>query len=166
MLNLPKQRQVCPSLFFQFNMRISVIYGTLSVSCKRVVSVLSPLASNSFGGSQLVVSLNFFIHKNFLSSFYLLIFYFEKFSTWTCRLPFAVYSLISTFIMFGNCQNVSEPRKRKFAAIRWTVANYNSVLRAGLEPRTSGAWYESQLPATRPSCRTKIDVWHPHCFWS
>ena len=36
-LNLRKQRQVCPSLFFQFNMRISVIYGTLSVLCKRVV---------------------------------------------------------------------------------------------------------------------------------
>ena len=65
-LNLQKQRQVCPSLFFQFNMRISVIYGTLSVSCKRVVqacrasvsckrvvSVLSPLASNSRGGSQI-----------------------------------------------------------------------------------------------------------------
>ena len=50
-LNLPKQRQVCPSLFFQFNMRISVIYGTLSVSCKRVVGVFSPLASNSCGGS-------------------------------------------------------------------------------------------------------------------
>ena len=42
-LNLPKQRQVC----------ISVIYGTLSVSCKRVVSVLSPLASNSCGRSQI-----------------------------------------------------------------------------------------------------------------
>ena len=53
-LNLPKQRQVCPSLFFQFNMRISVIYGTLSVSCKRVVSVLSLLASNSRGGSQMI----------------------------------------------------------------------------------------------------------------
>ena len=53
-LNLPKQRQVCPSLFFQFNMRISVIYRTLRVSCKRVVSVLSPLASNSSGGSQLL----------------------------------------------------------------------------------------------------------------
>ena len=53
-LNLPKQRQACPSLFFQFNMRISVIYGTLSVSCKRVVSVLSPLESNSCGGSQIV----------------------------------------------------------------------------------------------------------------
>ena len=50
-LNLPKQRQVYPSLFFQFNMRISIIYGTLSVSCKRVVSMLSPLASNSCGGS-------------------------------------------------------------------------------------------------------------------
>ena len=34
-------------------MRISVIYGTLSVSCKRVVSVLSPLASNSCGGSHI-----------------------------------------------------------------------------------------------------------------
>ena len=53
-LNLPKQGQVCPSLFFQFNMRISVIYGTLRVSCKRVVSVLSPLASNSCGGSHLL----------------------------------------------------------------------------------------------------------------
>ena len=53
-LNLPKQRQVCPSLFFQFNMRISVIYCTLSKSCKRVVSMLSPLASNSCGGSQLI----------------------------------------------------------------------------------------------------------------
>ena len=57
-LNLPKQSQVCPSLFFQFNMRISVIYGTLSVSCKRVVSVFSPLASNSCGGSQLLKTLN------------------------------------------------------------------------------------------------------------
>ena len=38
-------------------MRISVIYGTLSVSCKRVVSVLSPLASNSCGGSHIVRSL-------------------------------------------------------------------------------------------------------------
>ena len=52
-LNLPKQRQVCPSLFFQYNMRISLIYGTLRVSCKHVVSVLSPLASNSCGGSHL-----------------------------------------------------------------------------------------------------------------
>ena len=51
-LNLPKQRQLCPSLFFQFNMRISVIYGTLSVPCKHVVSVFSPLVSNSCGGSQ------------------------------------------------------------------------------------------------------------------
>ena len=47
--NLSKQRQACPSLFFQFNTRIFVIYGTLRVSCKRVVSVLSPLASNSCG---------------------------------------------------------------------------------------------------------------------
>ena len=52
-LNLPKQRQVCPFLFFQFNMRISVIDGTLRVSCKHVVSVLSPLASNSCGGSHM-----------------------------------------------------------------------------------------------------------------
>ena len=56
-LNLPKQRQVCPSLFFQFNMRISVIYGTLSVSYKPVVSVLSPLASNSCGGSHMVTNI-------------------------------------------------------------------------------------------------------------
>ena len=48
-LNLSNERQVCPSLFFQFNMCIFVIYGTLRVSCNRVVNVLSPLASNSSG---------------------------------------------------------------------------------------------------------------------
>ena len=52
-LNVPKQSQVCPSLFLQFNMRISVIYETLSVSCRRDVSVLSPLASNSWKGSHM-----------------------------------------------------------------------------------------------------------------
>ena len=56
-LNLPKQRQVCPSLFFQFNMRISVIYGTLGVSYKLVVSVLSLLASNSCGGSHMITNI-------------------------------------------------------------------------------------------------------------
>ena len=56
-LNLPKQRQVCPSLFFQFNMRISVICGTLSVSYKLVVSVLSLLASNSCGGSHMITNI-------------------------------------------------------------------------------------------------------------
>ena len=66
MLNLPKQRQVCPSLFLQFNMRISVIYGTLSVSCKRVVRVLSPLASNSCGGSHM----SSHISKQCASAFY------------------------------------------------------------------------------------------------
>ena len=35
-------------------MRIFVIYGTLSVSCKRVASVLSPLASNSCGRSHMI----------------------------------------------------------------------------------------------------------------
>ena len=33
----------------------------------------------------------FFIHENFVSCFYLLIFYFEKFSTGIWRLPFAIY---------------------------------------------------------------------------
>ena len=68
MLNLPKQRQVCPSLFLQFNMRISVIYGMLSVSYKRVVNVLSPLASNSCGGSQLSILLSFYFHEVCISS--------------------------------------------------------------------------------------------------
>ena len=36
-------------------------------------------------------STQFLIDKNFLSCFYLLIFYFEKFSTSIWRLPFAVY---------------------------------------------------------------------------
>ena len=54
-LNLPKQSQVCPSLIlsFQFKMRISVIYGPLNVSWKRVVSVLSPLALNSCARSHI-----------------------------------------------------------------------------------------------------------------
>ena len=36
-------------------MCISVIYSTLSMSCKSVVSMLSPLVSNSCGGSQFVI---------------------------------------------------------------------------------------------------------------
>ena len=38
-----------------------------------------------------VVSHNFLSIKKFLSWFYLLIFYFKKFSTWIWRLPFTVY---------------------------------------------------------------------------
>ena len=76
-LNFPKQRQVCPSLFFQFNMRISVIYGTLSVSCKRVARVLSPLASNSCGGSQMSRMMRSFCvpNKFKIARFYLFIFW-------------------------------------------------------------------------------------------
>ena len=51
-LNLPKQRQVCPSLFFQFN---NAHIRDLRHP-KRVVSVLSPLASSSCGGSNLLTS--------------------------------------------------------------------------------------------------------------
>ena len=35
--------------------------------------------------------MQFFIHKNCFELFYLLIFYFGKFSTWIWCLPFAVY---------------------------------------------------------------------------
>ena len=45
--------------------------------------------------TQISSFMQFFIHKNcFLSCFYLLIFYFEKFSTWVWRLPFAVYVML------------------------------------------------------------------------
>ena len=40
---------------------------------------------------KLAVSRNFLSIRIVLSSFYLLIFYFEKFSTWIWRLPFAMY---------------------------------------------------------------------------
>ena len=40
---------------------------------------------------KLVVSRNFLSIRIVLSCFYLLIFYFEKFSTWIWRLPFAIY---------------------------------------------------------------------------
>ena len=40
---------------------------------------------------KLVVSSNFLSIRIVLSCFYLLIFYFEKFSTWIWRLPFAAY---------------------------------------------------------------------------
>ena len=43
---------------------------------------------------KLVVSCNFLSIRIVLSCFYLLIFYFEKFSTWICRLPFAVYVML------------------------------------------------------------------------
>ena len=55
-LNLPKQRQVCPSLFLQFNMCISVIYhGLVSVSCKPSRERAFTFSINySCGGSQLI----------------------------------------------------------------------------------------------------------------
>ena len=40
---------------------------------------------------KLVVSRIFYVQKNFLRCFYLLIFYFEKFSTWIWRFPFGAY---------------------------------------------------------------------------
>ena len=55
-LNLPKQRQVCPSLFLQFNMCISVIYhGLVSVLCKPSRERAFTFSINySCGGSQLI----------------------------------------------------------------------------------------------------------------
>ena len=41
-------------------MRISVIYDTVSVSCKFVVIMLSRLASNSCGRSQIIILLSLF----------------------------------------------------------------------------------------------------------
>ena len=41
-------------------MHISVIYNTLSVLCTRVVIMLSPLASNSCGGAQIIILLSLF----------------------------------------------------------------------------------------------------------
>ena len=43
---------------------------------------------------KLVVSCNFLSIRIVLSCFYLLIFYFEKFSTWIWRLPFSVYVML------------------------------------------------------------------------
>ena len=50
---------------------------------------------------KLVVSRNFLSIRIVLSCFYLLIFYFEKFSTWIWRLPFAVYVKLYYFSMFN-----------------------------------------------------------------
>ena len=58
-LNLPKESQVCPSLFLRFNVLISVVYDTLNMSLKRVVSVVSPLASNSSRGSHMISPLQY-----------------------------------------------------------------------------------------------------------
>ena len=61
---------------------------------------------------KLVVSCNFFIHKNFLNCFYLLIFYFEKHSNWFWRLPFAVRSFKNSPLWQGHARNVSCRRFR------------------------------------------------------
>ena len=72
---------------------------------------------------KLVVSCNFFIHKNFLSCFYLLIFYFEKHSDWFWRLPFAVRSFKNSPLSQGHARNVSCRRFR----VRTTVGTWERL---------------------------------------
>ena len=58
-----------------------------------------------------------------LSCFYLFIFYFEKFSTWICRLPFAVYVKLKrpfcriALSLYGFCQGLLG----QCISIRWRI---------------------------------------------
>ena len=75
---------------------------------------------------KLVVSRNFLSIRIVLNCFYLLIFYFEKFSTWICRLPYrwrsSLYfrSVLMYHVKFGKFPNY----KALFPSV-WTCLNQN-----------------------------------------
>ena len=64
-----------------------------------------------------IVSRNCFSIRIILSCFYLLIFYFEKFSSWIWRLPFAVYviSLLINFLLLKQDRLVVRASFSNFA---------------------------------------------------
>ena len=70
--------------------------------------------------SKLVVSCNFLsIRIIVLSCFYLLIFYFEEFSTWIWRMPFAVYFSNSSIIHKENTKLTTQ-----CFITRWNTSNF------------------------------------------
>ena len=104
------------------------------------------------------ISCNFLSTRILLSSFYLLIFYFEKFSNWICCLPFAVYvelklSNVHAVLLMQNIvmatvkfslDNIEQKscrplRKKKisdqFQAFTWSKNNFN--------------WWNSYIPRSR-----------------
>ena len=67
----------------------------------------------------------FLLIRIVLSCFYLLIFYFEKFSTWIRRLPFAVYVKLELFIQPFSVTQVDScywPKVSQPVKTRWNVS--------------------------------------------
>ena len=100
--------------------RICTTWPSFAFSCR----LLFIISTDKF-----VVSRNFLSTRIVLSCFYLLIFYFEKFSTWLWRLPFAVYVKPNLTIIMKSGY------KLKFSAIMGRRVGWgNETFSAGFHP--------------------------------
>ena len=75
-------REVKHHVYVKQQTRICTTWPSVPITCLYTVFIST---------HKLVVSPNFLSIRIVVNCFYLLIFYFEKFSTWIWRLPFAVY---------------------------------------------------------------------------
>ena len=74
-------RKITHHVYVKRQTRICTAWPSFLFTCRLLLIISTP---------KLVISRNFSSIRIVLSCFYLLIFYFEKFSTWIWRLPFAV----------------------------------------------------------------------------
>ena len=75
-------RKITHHFYVKRQTRICTAWPSFLFTCRLLLIISTP---------KLVISRNFSSIRIVLSRFYPLIFYFEKFSTWIWRLPFAVY---------------------------------------------------------------------------
>ena len=92
----PMQWKVVSSAYIKTEPEVTALGRSLVYKANNVGPSTSTLIVVYFSLFQhkLVVSCIFLSIRIVLSRFYLLIFYFEKFSTWIWRLPFAVYVML------------------------------------------------------------------------
>ena len=77
-----ENREVKHHVYVKRQTRICTMWPSFLLTCRLLFIISTP---------KLIVSRNFLSIRIVLSCVYLLFFYFEKFSTWIWRLPFAVY---------------------------------------------------------------------------
>ena len=99
-------REVKHLVYIKRQTRICTRWPTVPIICLYTVF---------FSTHELVVSPNFLSIRIVLSCFYLLIFYFEKFSTWIWRLPFAVYLKTVNSLLSHNWQPPFMSPKPKYS---------------------------------------------------
>ena len=99
--NVSNIREVKHHVYVKQQTRIGATWPSFSIAC-RLLFIIST--------HKLVVSGNSLSIRIVLSSFFLLIFYFEKFSTWIWRLPSAVSWSLNSILFFIPHNFLSDPR--------------------------------------------------------